>query len=85
VPASDPALERGAGWLRSHQRASGRWFTRSLTIDNQHYITHAGTAYAVLALHACGIAADEASPRTGSQPAVRPGSSPTAHGSRLNQ
>jgi squalene-hopene/tetraprenyl-beta-curcumene cyclase len=85
IPASDPALERGVAWLRSHQRASGRWFTRSLTNDNQHYITHAGTAYAVLALHVCGIAADESSPRTGNQPAVRPQSSTTARASRFNQ
>jgi squalene-hopene/tetraprenyl-beta-curcumene cyclase len=56
VPASDPALKRAVTWLQTHQRASGRWFTRSLTNDNHHYITNAGTAYAVLALHACGAA-----------------------------
>jgi squalene-hopene/tetraprenyl-beta-curcumene cyclase len=53
VPASDPALERAAFWLRTHQRASGRWFTRSPSRDGAHYITHAGTAFAVLALQAC--------------------------------
>jgi squalene-hopene/tetraprenyl-beta-curcumene cyclase len=47
------AIQRGAGWLRTHQRQSGRWFTRSLNDDRDHYITHAGTAYAVLALCAC--------------------------------
>ena len=56
VPASDPALKRAVTWLQTHQRASGRWFTRSLTNDNHHYITNAGTAYAALALHACGAA-----------------------------
>ena len=53
VPADDPAVRRGADWLRTHQRASGRWFTRSLNTDKAHYITHAGTGFAVLALSAC--------------------------------
>ena len=44
-------LRRGVAWLQSNQRlASGRWFTRSLSTDGHHYITHAGTAFAVLAL-----------------------------------
>src|SRR5262249_26338411 len=30
VPADDPAVVRGVAWLKGHQRASGRWFTRSL-------------------------------------------------------
>lgn len=54
VPANDPALTRGAAWLKTHQRASGRWFTRSLNNDKAHYITNAGTGFAVLALAACG-------------------------------
>jgi squalene-hopene/tetraprenyl-beta-curcumene cyclase len=53
VPAADPGLRRGIAWLRSHQRASGRWFTRSLNNDQDHYIANAGTAFAVLALKAC--------------------------------
>jgi squalene-hopene/tetraprenyl-beta-curcumene cyclase len=55
VPVSDQAIERGVAWLKSNQRESGRWFTRSLSTDNHHFITHAGTAYAVLALKACGV------------------------------
>jgi squalene-hopene/tetraprenyl-beta-curcumene cyclase len=54
VPADDPSVRRGADWLRTHQRASGRWFTRSLNTDKFHYITHAGTGFAVLALTSCG-------------------------------
>ncbi|HEX8203017.1 MAG TPA: prenyltransferase/squalene oxidase repeat-containing protein [Isosphaeraceae bacterium] len=54
LPADHPALRRGVAWLEAHQRASGRWFTRSLTNDRAHYITHAGTGFAVLALRACG-------------------------------
>ena len=53
VSADDPAVRRGADWLRSHQRASGRWFTRSLNNDKAHYIANAGTGFAVLALSAC--------------------------------
>ena len=55
VPADDARLRRGVEWLKRNQRASGRWFTRSLTNDAHHYITDAGTAYAVLALRACGV------------------------------
>lgn len=54
IPADDARLARGVEWLRTHQRESGRWFTRSLHADSKHYLTHAGTAYAILALEACG-------------------------------
>jgi squalene-hopene/tetraprenyl-beta-curcumene cyclase len=59
VPASDPALRRAVGWLLANQRASGAWFTRSLNNDKDHYISHAGAAFAVLGLHACGISGGE--------------------------
>ena len=54
VPADEPAVARGVAWLKSHQRASGRWYTRSLNKDNEHFISHAGSAFAVMALAACG-------------------------------
>lgn len=54
VPADDPRIRRGVTWLKEHQRASGRWFTPSQSWHTQHYISNAGTAYAILALHACG-------------------------------
>lgn len=54
VPKDEPAIARGVAWLKSHQRVSGRWFTRSLNKDNEHFISHAGSAYSVLALAACG-------------------------------
>jgi squalene-hopene/tetraprenyl-beta-curcumene cyclase len=50
IPASDPRIQRGVAWLKAHQRESGRWFTRSLHKDSKHYITHAGTAFAIMAL-----------------------------------
>ena len=54
VPADEPAVARGVAWLKNNQRASGRWFTRSLNKDNEHFISHAGSAFAVMALGACG-------------------------------
>jgi squalene-hopene/tetraprenyl-beta-curcumene cyclase len=60
IPATDPAIRRGVAWLLANQRASGRWFTRSINNDKQHYIANAGTAFAVLALQACGVAVAEA-------------------------
>lgn len=53
VPADDPAIQKGVAWLKSNQRESGRWFTRSLFKDNKHYLSHAGTAFAVMALVEC--------------------------------
>jgi squalene-hopene/tetraprenyl-beta-curcumene cyclase len=53
VPAKDEAMQRGVNWLKSNQRESGRWFTYSLNSDKTHYITNAGTSFAVLALKAC--------------------------------
>lgn len=53
VPADDEAVQQGLVWLKSNQRASGRWFTRSLFQDSKHFITHAGTAFAVMAITEC--------------------------------
>jgi len=55
LPAKDERIRKGIAWLRSNQRESGRWFTRSLNNDKAHYVTNAGTAFAVLALEACGV------------------------------
>jgi squalene-hopene/tetraprenyl-beta-curcumene cyclase len=58
VKTDDPALQKAVKWLKSNQRESGLWFTRSLRVDHTddraHLITHAGSAFCVLALHACG-------------------------------
>lgn len=53
VPAKDPAVEKGVKWLKANQRESGRWFTASLNTDSHHYISNAGTAYALMALAEC--------------------------------
>lgn len=53
VATADAAIQRGVKWLKSNQRESGRWYTRSLFKDNHHFISHAGTAMAVMALKSC--------------------------------
>jgi squalene-hopene/tetraprenyl-beta-curcumene cyclase len=53
VPANDPAIQKGVAWLKANQRESGRWYARSLFRDNKHYLSHAGSAFAVMALQAC--------------------------------
>jgi squalene-hopene/tetraprenyl-beta-curcumene cyclase len=53
VAAAAKPIQRGVAWLKANQRESGRWFTRSLNRDGRHYISNAGTAFAILALKAC--------------------------------
>ena len=62
VPADDPRIQKGVRWLKTNQRASGRWFTRSMDKDSRQFITHSGTAYAILALAACGETTGAAPP-----------------------
>lgn len=50
----DERFQRGLAWLRTNQRESGRWWTRSLNTDNPHYITYSGTAFPVWALYQAG-------------------------------
>ncbi len=61
IQADDPAAKNGVKWLLANQRASGRWFTRSVQADKAHYITNAGSAFGVLALDACGVKLDATS------------------------
>jgi squalene-hopene/tetraprenyl-beta-curcumene cyclase len=53
VSATEAPMRRGVEWLKTNQRASGRWFTHSLNWERGHSIANAGTAFAVLALKAC--------------------------------
>jgi squalene-hopene/tetraprenyl-beta-curcumene cyclase len=55
VPATLEPMRRGVDWLKTHQRASGCWFTRSVRADGGHHIANAGTAFALMALKACGV------------------------------
>jgi squalene-hopene/tetraprenyl-beta-curcumene cyclase len=53
VDAKDERVQRGVKWLLANQRASGRWWTRSLNTDTYHFITYSGTAFPLMALAAC--------------------------------
>ncbi|MDZ4683805.1 MAG: hypothetical protein SH850_01870 [Planctomycetaceae bacterium] len=53
LPANDPRVQKGLAWLKSNQRESGRWWTRSLNTDSWHFITYSGTAFPLLALQMC--------------------------------
>jgi squalene-hopene/tetraprenyl-beta-curcumene cyclase len=53
IPANDPRILRGVSWLKTNQRASGRWWTRSLNRDGWQFISYSGTAYPLLALAMC--------------------------------
>ena len=54
VPTSDSRIQAGIAWLKTNQRVSGRWFTRSQWEDSRHYLSRLGTSYAIRALVACG-------------------------------
>lgn len=54
VGATDARIQRGVAWLLANQRASGRWYTRSLNRDGWQFITYSGTLYPLLALDLCG-------------------------------
>lgn len=54
VPATDERLQRGLKWLKANQRESGRWFNPSLNNRPNNVLSNSGTAYAILALEACG-------------------------------
>ena len=54
IPAEDKRLQRGIKWIRSNQRESGKWFTKSPVNDAGNLISNVGSAYVVLALQSCG-------------------------------
>lgn len=54
VPADDPQIQKGIAWIKSNQRESGKWFTRSPVVFADNLISNTGTAYIILALQACG-------------------------------
>lgn len=53
VPAADARIRRAVAWLNTHQHANGCWYTRSPGKSDE-LSTYVGTAYAILALKACG-------------------------------
>jgi squalene-hopene/tetraprenyl-beta-curcumene cyclase len=65
VPAQHPQIQKGIDWLKTHQRASGRWYTRSAKKDSKHYVTNEGTAFALMALAECGEIRNSPPAKTG--------------------
>jgi len=55
MPANDPRLKEGVDWILANQRESGKWFTRSPVNKARNLISNTGSAYAILALQACGV------------------------------
>ncbi|HEY2250727.1 MAG TPA: hypothetical protein VGH74_06685 [Planctomycetaceae bacterium] len=53
IAPTDPRIQKGVQWLLANQRASGRWWTRSLNTEKWHFITYSGTAFPLLALSLC--------------------------------
>jgi squalene-hopene/tetraprenyl-beta-curcumene cyclase len=53
VKSDDGAITRAVQWLKANQRNSGRWYTKSLNSDRQHFIANAGTAFSAMALKLC--------------------------------
>ena len=54
IAADDPRLQKAVNWMKSNQRESGKWFTRSPVVEAQNLISNIGSAYVILALQACG-------------------------------
>lgn len=51
---SDQPVARALGWLATHQRRSGRWYTRSTFSDRfDNYISNMATSYALMAGRSC--------------------------------
>ena len=53
ISVEDKRIQAAVNWLKTNQRETGRWWTRSLNTDTYHYITFSGTGYALLALAKC--------------------------------
>ncbi len=54
VKVDHPAIQSGVKWLKANQRESGRWFTPTLVNRPDNLRSNSGSAFAVLALVACG-------------------------------
>ena len=53
VASENAQIKKAIAWLKSNQRESGRWYTRSLFQDNHHFLSNAGTAFAIMAIASC--------------------------------
>lgn len=53
INRDEACIQNALRWIKTHQRQSGRWWTRSLNTDKQHFITYSATCYALAALSLC--------------------------------
>lgn len=55
VAATDIRIKNGVAWLKNNQRSAGYWWTHSIRNNpgTPHYLTNAGTAFAIKALALC--------------------------------
>lgn len=54
LPSDHQTVRKGVQWLKANQRESGSWYTGSLgTHYRLNFMSHSGTAFAVMALKAC--------------------------------
>jgi squalene-hopene/tetraprenyl-beta-curcumene cyclase len=54
LPSDHAAVAKGAKWLKANQRESGSWYCGSLgTRYHLNFLSHSGSAFAVMALGAC--------------------------------
>ena len=54
LPSDHEVVRKGVQWLKANQRESGSWFTGSLgTRYHLNFMSHSGTAFAVMAIKAC--------------------------------
>lgn len=60
LAADDERLRPALDWLKTHQRASGRWFVPTFNKRPNHVLSNSATAWAVLALAECGQLAGSA-------------------------
>ena len=59
VPADDPAIRQAVQWIKTHQRQSGYWYTRSPKINDELSTSRNGLRDHG-GLHACGRCGDTA-------------------------
>jgi squalene-hopene/tetraprenyl-beta-curcumene cyclase len=60
VPETDERIKKAVTWLKNNQLPDGRWWTHSIRNrpGTPHYLSNAGTAFAIKALALCGETVD---------------------------
>lgn len=60
IAATDTRIKKGIAWLKNNQRTAGYWWTQSIrnTASTPHYLTNAGTSFAIKAIILCAENSD---------------------------